>query len=174
MEVKEKITEAVILCYNLHDKKCKLVENDLVCIDDEYYNIVKIDPRYNMKEYEPDNPNMYFVKSKINGDLMNFERNEVSKASLAYFYAQPYFETGKKKFICPVPITNSEYQKDINYIKAKFACDWDMGLSELKQIPTEHLHELTISGFVKEHQRDVMYDSGLQPNFKSFKVNIKS
>jgi len=171
---KQKLTEAVILCYNLHDKKGEVKLNDLVCIDDDFYNIVKIDPRYKVNKGEPDNKFKYFVKSKINDELMNFSREEISKAGLAYFYAEPYFENNVKKFICAVPLNNESAKRDINYIKAKFACEWDMGASELKDIPTQHLHELTINGFVKEHQRDVMYHTDMtQPNFKSFKVDIK-
>lgn len=169
---KTQTTEAVILAYSLHDYKSELKINDLVMIDDEFYNIVKIDPRYGVKLDEPDNEHKYFVQSKINDNLMNFERKEISKATLGYFHAKPYFENNVKKLICQVPITNPDYKTDINYIKAKFACDWDMGKSEFDHIQTSQLHELTIEGTIKEHKVDIMYHNE-QPNFKSFKVNIK-
>lgn len=176
MEVVEKRieqVESVILCYNTYDYKSDLKINDLVCIEDEYYNILKINPRYGKKDNESDNEYKYFVESKINGELMNFKRSEISKANLGYFYADAYFNNNIKKIICTVPINNPEYKKDINYIKAKFACDWDMGKSEFESIQTCHLNELTINGTVTYHERDIMYHSELQPNFKTFKVNIK-
>lgn len=171
-KVKEKVTEAVILCYNLHDYKSELKLNDLVVHDDEFYNIVKIDDKYNVNENET-NEYKYFVESKVNGELMNFKRSELSKAALGYFDSIEYFENNKKKFICHVPLENPAFKDDINYIKAKFANEWDMGASEFKNIQTCHLHELTINGTIKHHTREYIEGSGSMPNFNTFRVDIK-
>lgn len=164
--------EVVILCYNLHDYKSKIELKDLVYIGGEYYNVVKIDPNYGMEDKQI-NPAMYFVESKINGELMNFERSEISKSMLGYFDANEYFKNDKKKFICTVPISNPAFKKDISYIKAKFACGWDMGTSDFDSIQTCHLNELTVNGLVIEHTRDVIQCRAELPNFKTFKVDVK-
>lgn len=169
---KEKVTEAVILCINSYDYKSELKLNDLVVHDDEFYNIVKIDDKYKVNENET-NEYKYFVESKVNGELMNFKRSELSKATLGYFDSTEYFENNRKLLICTVPLQNPAFKDDINYIKAKFANDWEMGASEFKDIQTSHLHELTINGTIKQHTQEYIEGSGSMPSFNTFRVDIK-
>lgn len=121
--------KGIILGVDLKDYKSLLKESDLIFVDDEFYNLEKIDQRWNCKEGDPDNVNCYFVKSKINGELMNFERNEISKANISIFDSNRWFNDNIKIRL------GSISQEDVRNMKFKSVIEWD--------IPTEKVDTLT-------------------------------
>lgn len=134
--------KGIILGVDLCDHKSQLKIKDLVSIDGEFYNIVKIDPRWNRNEGEKDNENCYFVKSKINSELMNFERSEISKANIAIFDSKMWFEEGKK-----IRLGNIA-QTDMRNMKFKACIEWDIPTEQVDFITDELLLELEFNGEV--------------------------
>lgn len=138
--------KGIILGVNLFDYKSEIKNNDLVCIDDEFYNIVKIDPRWNKSEGEPDNKNCYFVKSKINDNLMNYERSEISKASIAIFDSVAWFSDGKK-----IRLGNIT-KDDLRNMKFKACLEWDIATNDVDNVLDADLIELEFNGDVIEKE----------------------
>lgn len=163
--------KVIILPINLYQDKNDIKENDLVCIDDVYYNIEKIDPRYNVEVGQPDNPFKYFVRSKINGNLMNFERKEITKANIAYFDYDKYNKYGIKHYIAQVPYKDPDFISDINHIKGKFAYEWDMGRSEFDSI---HLDDFIGLEFEGEYiQKEIQHHPDQEPiKINQFKIKM--
>jgi hypothetical protein len=163
--------KVIILPINLYDYKSELKVKDLVCIDDVYYNIEKIDTKYNVKPGEPDNIYKYFIRSKINNELMNFARNELSKCNIAYFDYNTYVQSGIKKYVAQVPFNDPNFISDINHIKGKFAYEWDMGKSEFDFIHTQDFINLDFEGDYIEKEIQHHPD---QPSIKINQFKIKS
>lgn len=154
----------IILGYTLHDYKSQLKKGDLVYVDNCFYNIEKLDDTLN-KDYK------YYVKSKINGELMNFERSELSKANIAYFDYDLYTQHNIKKMIASIPLNDSEYIKDIIYIKAKFANEWEMGRSEFDQIQSCDFIDLDFTGQLI-NKTVTHYPDQPPINYTLFKINV--
>lgn len=157
--------EGIILGYNLYDYKSELNVGDLVCIDDEYYNLEKIDPRFLKKEGEPDNENMYIVFSKTNGEPMNFSRHEISKSNIGIFNADVWFKDNKKIMIGNISPT------DLRNIKAKASIEWDIPYDKIDSIPTSDIIELTFHGEIIEKEITSLYPDELPTKVKYFKLS---
>lgn len=136
----------IILGVDLCDHKCQLNVNDLVNIDGDFYNIVKIDHRWNCKEGDKDNKNCYFVKSKVNDELMNFERSEISKATIAIFDSKSWFENGKK-----IRLGNIS-QDDLRNMKFKACLEWDIAANDVDSVLDADLIDLEFNGEVVEKE----------------------
>lgn len=153
----------IILGVNLHDYRNELQEGELVFIDNIYYKLEKIDKRWNKLDHEEDNHICYFVRSKINDELMNFERKEISKASISIFDSERYFLDGKR-----IKLGNIS-NENLRNIKAKALLDWDMPLSQLDNVHDVDLLELEFDGYVTE--MDVEDQEGVLSIVKYFKLN---
>lgn len=136
----------IILGVDLCDHKCQLNVKDLVNIDGDFYNIVKIDPRWNCNDGDKDNKNCYFVKSKVNDELMNFERSEISKASIAIFDSAVWFSTGKK-----IRLGNIS-QDDLRNMKFKACLEWDIAANDVDSVLDADLIDLEFNGEVVEKE----------------------
>lgn len=123
----EDIMKGVILGVNLHDYKTELKAGALVWIDNEFYKLEKIDPSFGDVKY--------FVNSKINNEPMNFERNEVSKATIQIFDSRIYYGEGKQVrigYLSP---------SDIRNMRAKTVFEWDLPSSEI-----DNIHDVDLIG----------------------------
>lgn len=157
-------TKAIILGYSLNDFKTPVKQDDLICVDDVFYNIEKIDESLS-PEYK------YYIKNKINGELMNFAREEFSKANIAYFDYKAYHEFGIKRMIASVPLYTQNSIKDIIYIKAKFANEWEMGRSEFDNIKSADFIGLDFEGKI-EKVKTKHYPDSPEIEYDVFKINI--
>lgn len=136
----------IILGIDLCDYKSELKQNDLVCIDGEFFNLEKIDPRWNKEPGEPDTLNKYFVRSKVNGELMNFERNEISKSNIAIFDSKIWFDEGKKIRLGNVT------PSDLRAMRAKVMYEWDLPINTIDTINDEQLLEHIFNGTIVEKE----------------------
>lgn len=136
----------IILGIDLCDYKSELKQKDLVCIDGDFFNLEKIDPRWNREQGESDNPNKYFVRSKVNGELMNFERSEISKSNIAIFDSKIWFEEGKKVRLGNVT------PSDLRAMRAKVMYEWDLPIDSIDSINDEQLLEHQFSGNIIEKE----------------------
>jgi len=162
----------VILGINLYDYKSKLCRGDLVTIDDgfdDYTILRKVDKRYGKQPDEPDTPFEYFVRSKSSNVLMNYARNELSKANIGFFDYDAYYNTGKKILLGCI------WNDDMNHIKGKFAVQYDVPFSEFYKIKMDDIIELDFDGKIKtktiEYQLNENYKV-LKMKMKYFKINI--
>jgi len=165
----------VILGINLYDYKSELIEGDLVIINDGFEDctiLEKIDRRYGKQPDEPDTPFAYFVTpkpSKPNKRLVNYARDEISKATIAFFDYDAYYNHNKKILLGSVDMTQ------INHIKGKHAVEYDIPFSEFDKINLEDIIELDFEGTIKTKTVDYQYKEGaeiVKTKLKYFKVNI--
>jgi len=132
--------KGVILGVNLHDYKTELKTGELVCIDNEFYKLEKIDPTFGDVKY--------FVNSKINNEPMNFERSEISKATIQIFDSLIYYGEGKQVrigYLSP---------SDIRNMRAKTVIEMDLPSSEIDNIHDVDLigHEFDGNVLIKQEQ----------------------
>lgn len=163
----------VILGINLHDYKSTLNEGDLIVVDDgmeDFCILEKIDPRFGKLLNDEDNPYMYFVKSKINNRLINYERNEISKANIAFFDYHEYYNNGKMVLLGAISAV------DINYIKGKYAVELDIPWSAFHLIKKTDVLGLDFYGTVEDVilDYDCSPDQLTQSSIKYFKINKPS
>ena len=160
----------IILGINLHDYKSILNVGDLVVVDDgmeDFCILEKIDPRYGKLEDDANTPFKYFVKSRTNNNLINYERSEISKANLAFFDYYEYFNNGKLVLLGAISAI------DINYIKGKYAVDLDIPWSAFNTIKKDDFLGLDFYGIVE----DIVLDYECSPDqltqsiVKYFKIN---
>jgi hypothetical protein len=156
--------KGVILGIPLHDYKSELNANDLVYIKDNdmYFNLEKIDARYGKREGEPDNEYKYFVKEPVSGELMNFKRDELSKANIAVFNYQEYYENNRKIMIGNI------FPEDLRNIKAKHALEWDLPFENIDKIKNSDILELAFEGeqVTKEYMAYPDYPATVVKYFK--------
>jgi hypothetical protein len=135
----------------------KLSKGDLVKIkddghDDTYYVIEAVDRRYNMRADAADNPYCYFIKSKQNGELMNFALDELSKFNVAFFNYDRYDRHRDKILLGALSV------QDLTYMKSKRAYELDLGYSDLSSINNSDLlqdKKTTIDGIEHRQYRTV-------------------
>lgn len=160
----------IILGLNLYDFTSELKVGDIVTIDgtDDFYTLLKIDPRYGKNKGEEDNPYKYFVKSKFCDELMNFERSEISKANIAFFDYYEWFNNGKKKLLGIVSAL------DHNHIKGKVALNYDYGFSQFNLISIDDFIGLDFYGSIKEKELylSTSPDSNVINVIKYFNISI--
>jgi hypothetical protein len=132
--------KGVILGITTHDYKSQLKQNDLVSIDGHFYNLELIDPRFMKRDDDIDNPYMYFIKEPISGELMNFKRSEISKANIAVFDFDKYYDKNIKIMI------GNLNPEDLRNIKAKHALDWDVPTQKIDEITLADILELSFNG----------------------------
>lgn len=133
----------IILGVSLKDFRTELKKGDLVCYDeefDDFYTIIEINDKFLVKEKGTTNDAKYIVVNKVNGKLINFERNEISKSTLAIFDADRYFEDGVK-----IKIGNIS-NEDILNMKYKVLIEEDRPRSDLERIMKDDLIGLTFVG----------------------------
>jgi len=158
--------QGIILGYSLHDYKSILKENELVCIDNEFYCLEKIDPLFMKNKGEEINPFMYLVRSKVNNEIMNFERSEISKANIAIFDSNAYFNSNKKIKLGDIS------PEDIKNIKYKYIFEWDLDSStNINDIHINDLIELTFEGEIIEKEYISIYEDASPTVVKYFKLN---
>ena len=156
----------VILGINLYDFKSELHKGDLVTVDDgfdDYTILRKIDPRFGKQPDEPDTPFQYFVRSKSSNILMNYARNEISKAHIGFFDFDAYYNTGKKVLLGAIS------ESDINHIKGKFAVEYDIPFSEFHKIKMDDIIGLDFHGKVQTRS----YDYKTNENSEAVKTAVK-
>jgi len=155
--------KGIILGVDLCDYKSELKVRDLVVIDNIFYTIELIDKRYKKNKDEQDNENCYFVKSLINGSLMNFNREEISKATISIFDSNLYFNTGTR-----IKLGNIS-NIDLRNIKYKAILDWDLPNSDVDKMNDLELIDLEFEGYIIE--KEVKDHFGVSSVIKYFKLN---
>lgn len=108
----------------------KIQIGSIVEIDTVYYTIIDINPRFNKKEDEEDNPAKYFVRNKINNKLMNFSDDEIQHISLVVY---DYDKLQENKKILLGLISNT----DLLELKYKIMLEHD--LSDINEINPDDL-----------------------------------
>jgi hypothetical protein len=162
----------VILGINLYDYKTELSKGDLVTIDDgfEDYTILrKIDKRHGKRLDEPDTPFMYFVRSKSSNVLMNYARNELSKASIGFFDYEAYYNHNKKILLGAI------WNDDMNHIKGKFAVEYDVPFSDFHKIKLDDIIGLDFEGTITTKKLDYQVNENskvIKTELKYFKIDI--
>ncbi len=156
--------EGIILGITLNDYRSQLQVSDLVCVDDIYYKLEKIDARYLVADGEPDNENKYIVSSKVNGEPMNFSRSEISKANIGVFDASKWFNENKRIMLGKVS------NEDMRNIRAKHLIDFDLSLDLIDSVHNQDLIDLTFNGEVFEKEVVSQYIDELPTLIKYFKV----
>lgn len=126
--------------------------------EDNFYTIIKIDES---KDFP------YYLKSKENGELINFCREELGKSHCAFFDHEEYVNTGAKIMLGGISI------EDINYIKAKKLNELELGWSYLDKIKYEDLLGLEFDGFILEKKMILDSDANfpMEEVIKYFRVN---
>lgn len=135
----------VILGINLHDYKSELKIGDLVTFDDghdDFYILEKIYNRYGDEPNAEESPLKYYVRSHSSDVLINFERFEISKAHIAFFDYDKYYNENKKILLGYI---NNE---DINHIKGKLAVDYEIAFSEFDTIKMDDILGLDFEGII--------------------------
>jgi hypothetical protein len=135
---------AVILAYKV--QKDRVEAGDLVKRTDGYdelYTVVEVNPRYMRLPDQEDNPYKYFLRSKVNDELMNFSLEELEKYNVAFFDYDKYYKHNKKVMVGFISIG------DINYIKSKRAFELDLGFSQLKDIGFDELVGMDFCGEIE-------------------------
>lgn len=145
----------IILAYSLHDYTSPLKAGDLVYIHEEfeeYYELIKVDPRHGRYEHESDTQYPYIVKTKYNHSIYDcFSREEISKANVAFFDHEKWYRHGKMVMLGAISAA------DLTYIKAKYANEWEMAWSEFDKIHAHDLVGLDFDGDVVE--QELHYDT---------------
>lgn len=137
--------EGIILGVSLRDYTSELKIGDLVCVDEEYDEfsvIVDIDPRIMKNVGESDNESKYILLSKINNNKINYSREEISKASLAFFNSELYYNHNKKIKVGDIS------KEDIRNIKFKAILDYNLEIADINKITIDYLIGLTFNGYI--------------------------
>jgi len=139
---------------------------DLVYTDYEYFDIIKIDPKFNRNEFQPDNPFKYFVES-IRGEEMNFAREELIKCKLVIYDYTMYYDYNQKIFL-----GNIDYD-DINELKYKFIYENDLDISTFKDVRLSDLLNMTYIGktIYKNNKRFNSLNTNINDQTKIFKLS---
>ena len=134
--------KGVILGNTLHDYKSQLNTNDLICIDGNFFNLDLIDPRYMKEEGQSDNPNMYFITDPVSGNLMNYCREEISKAHIGIFDFDKYYQKNQKIMLGNIDVN------DLRNMKAKTAIEWEIPTDKIDSIKIADILEQSFEGTV--------------------------
>ena len=158
--------KGVILGFTLHDYKSPLNVNDLVCIDGNFYNLDKIDPRFMKEEGQADNPNMYFITEPVSGEYMNFQRNEISKANIGIFDYNEYYNNNRKVML------GNLSSEDLRNMKAKAAIEWEVPTDKIDTLNHADILEQCFEGEVitKEFHSQYPEDNTPPTIVKYFKL----
>jgi len=158
--------KGVILGILLHDYKSQLKVNDLVCIDDQFFNLDKIDPRLMREEGQADNPNMFCITEPISGELMNYRRDELSKASSGIFDYDKYYNNNQKVMLGNINID------DLRNMKAKVALEWEVPTDKIDTVKIVDILEQCFDGEVitKEFKSPYSDDNTPPTKVKYFKL----
>lgn len=138
--------KGVILAMPINNKKDTLHKGDIVYINDwdnKVYIIKDVDPRFLKKPTEDDNPAMYILESE-NGEDMNFEREELTKATLGFFDADSYYTHNKYVKIGDI------HPKDLRNIKFKALLEKDLHSSQINEITILDIIGLNFDGEIKK------------------------
>ena len=163
--------KGIILGYEIVNiKKDELHVGDLVQRtdghDEFFYTIVKIDPRYGKLPGYPDTPMKYFLKSKDNDELINFDRMELAYCHMSFFDYHKW-KTDKKKILL-----GQIKWCDMNYIRAKVAYKMNLGYSDLQSIPLENLIGQVFDGkVIKDEYRNETNETEIISSVLYFKIN---
>lgn len=160
--------KGVILGITMHDYKTDLKVNDLISVDGHFFNLEKIDPRFMRNEGEPNNENMYFIIEPVSGQLMNYKRDEISKASIGIFDYDKYYNENKKLMI------GNLNPDDLRNIKAKHALEWDVPTDKIDSITFADILELSFEGEIVTKEYSAPYPDAINTTptiVKYFKVS---
>lgn len=143
----------------------KLEIDDIVLADKCYYTIVKIDPRYGKKEGETDNEYKYFVKSKVNGELMNFTKDELTPVVLGVYDYDKYYNHNIRFFLGNL--------KPDDMKELKYAVVLKYNLKGIEDVYPDDLIELSFMGEqINDELTDYENTSFSIPYFKLNKQEI--
>lgn len=139
----------IVLAVNTNDYTSELKIGDLVTLDDydDFYEIVDI----NDTIYDRKTQYKYYIRSKINNNLMNFKRSELSKAYLAVFDLNSYYNYGKK-----IKIGNIT-QSDIRNMKFKYILEHDLNSNKINDVTLADLIGLEFFGEINNITINNMY-----------------
>lgn len=111
--------------------------------DNNFYTVIKVDERC---------VNGYYLRSRENeGELINFNRDELVKCHYSFFDYDAYFKRGVQVLLGAVKF------EDILYIRAKKGNEMELGFSELDRILSEDILGMDFAGTVEE--RLILEDS---------------
>ncbi len=99
---------------------------------------------YTVHTVDHSNANPYFLKSKDNGELINFDRSELTKCHYSFFDYDAYFQRGARVFLGAVKF------EDIIYVKAKKGNELELGYSELKDMGIEEILGMDFYGNLED------------------------
>jgi hypothetical protein len=142
----------------------KITTNSIIEHDLCYYTVIKIDPRYGKKNGEPDNEYKYFVRSKINGELMNFAEHEIKLVYLSVYDYDKYFNENKRVFLGNIS------PNDLKELKYKIILE--NNLTSIEDVYPDDMIELKYEGEIidKAIINDFDLDNTSTSTIKYFKL----